>query len=158
MKTAIVYASKHGCTEKCAKKIQNGLNVETKIFNLKNTKEFGFVEFDRIIIGGSIHAGQIQKKVKNFCQNNIDILKAKKIGLFLFCMEEGETAQKQFDEAFPKELIQHASATGILGGEFNFEKMNFFEKTIVKKIAKINTSVSKISEEKIDAFISQLRD
>ena len=40
------------------------------------------------------------------------------------CMEEGEKATNQFNEAFPDELIQHASATGIFGGEFNFEKMN----------------------------------
>jgi len=158
MKTAIVYASKHGCTEKCAKKIQNALGDEVKLFNLKSTKKIESVKFDGIIIGGSIHAGHIQKKIRNFCQKNIDVLKTKKVGLFLCCMEVGDVAQKQFNNAFPKELIQHTSATGILGGEFNFENMNFFEKAIIKKVAKINKSVSKISEEKIETFVSQLMD
>ena len=72
------------------------------------------------------------------------------------CMEEGEKATNQFNEAFPDELIQHASATGIFGGEFNFEKMNFIERYIVKKIAKIDKSISKISEENINKFISQI--
>lgn len=51
-------------------------------------------------------------------------------------MEEGEVAQKQLQNAFPDELLNIAKATACFGGEFNFEKMNFFERLIVKKVAK----------------------
>ena len=71
-------------------------------------------------------------------------------------MHEGETAKKQFDEAFPEELIKHASSRGIFGGEFNFEKMNFIERFIVKKVVKVDKSVSKIDEEKINKFASEI--
>jgi menaquinone-dependent protoporphyrinogen oxidase len=71
-------------------------------------------------------------------------------------MEEGEKANKQFNEAFPEELRKYASAIGIFGGEFNFERMNVIEKFIVKKIAKVNESVSKISEESINQFVEQI--
>lgn len=68
------------------------------------------------------HVGQVQKKIKQFCLNNLDLLKEKKIRLFVCCMERGEKATSQFNEAFPEELIKHASATGIFGGELNIEK------------------------------------
>ena len=72
-------------------------------------------------------------------------------------MEEGEKAQQQFQNAFPAELIQHATATGMFGGEFNFEKMNFIEKAIIKKISKIEKSVSKIDEQSIVEFAEKIK-
>lgn len=156
MNTLIVYTTTHGCTEKCATKLQQQLNGNTELINLKKSKPDSLNNYETIIIGGSIHAGQIQKKIKKFCQENFDILKKKKLGIFLCCMYEGEIAQKQLQDAFPKELIEHATATGIFGGEFNFEKMNFVEKVIVKKVAKVDKSVSKIDEKSINEFAQKM--
>ena len=72
-------------------------------------------------------------------------------------MEEGETAQKQFDEAYPAELRDHATASGFFGGAFNFERMNFLEKAIVKKVAKVSESVSKIRDDNILQFASKIQ-
>ena len=156
MNILIVFATKYGCTEKCVNKLKDKLTGEIDTVNLKNSSQINVSNYETVIIGGSIHAGKIQKKVKKFCQNYLSILIDKRIGLFICCMEEGEKAINQFNEAFPDELIQHASATGIFGGEFNFEKMNFVERYIVKKIAKIDKSISKISEENINKFINQI--
>ena len=82
----------------------------------------------------------------------------KRVGLFLCCMEEGDNAEKQFSEAFPPELRNHAIATEIFGGEFNFDRMNFIEKMIIKKIAHVDHSVSKIDEEKIVDFVHAMND
>ena len=157
MKTLIVYATKHGCTEKCANELKNNITGEIELLNLKKSAKTDLNNFGAIIIGGSIHVGQIQKKVKQFCLNNLDLLKKKKVGLFVCCMEQGEKATSQFNEAFPEELIKHASATGIFGGEFNFEKMNFFERAIVRKIANIDKTVSKINEENISQFVNEMK-
>lgn len=156
MKTLVVYATTHGCTEKCATILANHLPTDTKPINLKETPHFDLSNFDTIIIGGSIHAGKMQKAVKKFCANNLMELKQKKLGLFICCMEEGEKAKQQFKEAFPKELLEQAVAKGYFGGEFNFEKMNFIERSIIKKIAKVDESISKISEENIAEFASKI--
>ena len=152
MKFLIAYSTKHGCTEKCADKLKNKLTGEIELLNLKNSSKIDLNDYETIIIGGSIHAGQIQKKVKIFCLDNLNMLKEKKIGLFICCMKEGKEATTEFNEAFPEELIKHASAIGIFGGEFNFKKMNLIERFIVNKIAKIDKSVSKIFEENITEF------
>jgi len=156
MKTLIIYASRHGSAQKCAEQIQQGLEESPEVVNFKKSRRLNLAEFDMVIIGGSIHAGHIQKKVKTFCQTNLTKLKKKKLGLFVCCMEEGEKAEQQFKDAFHEELIQHATATGLFGGEFNFEKMNFFEKAIVKKVAHVESTVSKISEQKVNQFIQQM--
>jgi menaquinone-dependent protoporphyrinogen oxidase len=67
-------------------------------------------------------------------------------------MYEGETAQKQFDEAYPAELRTHASASGLFRGAFDFDKMGFMEKAIVKKVAGVTESVDKLDIDTIEAF------
>ena len=109
--TLIVCATKHGGTEKCANEPKNRLIGQTELVNLKKSVEIDFNDYVAIIIGGSIHAGQIQKRVKRFCSNRFDLLNQKRIGLFVCRMEEGEKATNQFNEAFPKELMNHVSAT-----------------------------------------------
>ena len=108
--------------------------------------------YDAIIIGGSIHAGKVQKGIQRFCKKYREILLKMKLGLYLCHMEQGETARRQLDEAYPEELKAHASAVGLFGGEFDFKKMNFLERKIVKKIAGIEDSVSRINGDAIREF------
>ncbi|MGM0566754.1 MAG: flavodoxin domain-containing protein, partial [Bacteroidota bacterium] len=144
MRTAIVYASKHGTTEKVARQIQQNLGQEkAQLFNLKNNPKFDLSHFEQVILGGSIHAGQIQKRLKDYYQKNIPELLEKRLGLFLCCMHE-EEAENQFNNAYPEVLRNQAISSKVMGGEFRFDKMNFFERVIVKKIAGISESVSKI--------------
>jgi menaquinone-dependent protoporphyrinogen oxidase len=156
MSTLIAYVSTHGCTKKAAHMLAELLDDKVSLVNLKKKSNPDLSSFDTILIGGSIHAGQIQRRVKHFCQKYLEILKQKRLGLFLCCMEEGENAQKQFDEAFPTELRTHATATGLFGGEFDFNKMNFIYKAIVKKVAGATESVSKIKEDNIRQFAKTL--
>ena len=156
MKTIIAYSTTHGCTEKTAIELKQFLGEDVTLCNLKKDPKPNLEEFERIIIGGSIHAGQIQKRVKAFCNDNLEELKLKELGLFICCMEEGEKAQKQLLDAFPEELHIAAKASAFLGGEFNFGKMNFFEKLIVKKVGKIEESTSNFNTETIKTFSKKM--
>ena len=156
MKTLIAYSTTHGCAEKTAYELAGFLGENTKLVNLKKEHVNNLNQFDRVIIGGSIHAGQIQKRVKDFCAKNLDILKNKELGLFICCMEEGKIAQKQLFNAFPEELIRVSKASAYFGGTFDFQKMNFLQKMIVKKVAKINHSSSKIDHEAIRKFSKKI--
>src|SRR5680860_1919134 len=135
MKTLIAFCSTHGFTEKTANELKDYLQNNVDLCNLKKDKIPSLELFDRVVVGGSIHAGQIQKRVKEFCSKNEDILIQKELGLFICCMEEGETAEKQLKDAYSEKLHRNAKITAYFGGEFDFNKMNFFEKLIVKKVA-----------------------
>lgn len=156
MHTLIVYATKHGCTENCAEILARQLGREVKTVNLKKNRLPDLSGFDTIIVGGSIHAGRIQGIIKRFCQNYRDRLMEKRLGLFLCCMEEGDKAQAQFDLAFPDDLKAHAAAKGLLGGVIDFQKMNWLEKAIMKKIAKTDQNIMNIKETEISRFAQSI--
>jgi len=148
--------TKHSTTEKVAEMIKRGLEDEKiDLVNLGKSKVSKIDGYDTIIIGGSIHMGLIQKKIKSFCTTNKDILLSKKLGLFM-CYMETDKGKEEFEQNFPVEIRNHAIARGLLGGEFIFEKMNFFEKLVVKKFANVNKSISKLKAEKITEFINNI--
>ncbi len=155
-KTVIIYQSRAGTTEKAARILSEKINGDTTLINLKKDKNPPLDDYPRVIIGGSIRASMIQSGIKKYIEKNMDILKTKDVGLFLCCMEEGDNAEKQFNESYPEELRNMAKAKGLFGGEFDFNKLNFLEKGIIKKVAGITESVSNIKHEAIDAFASKL--
>ena len=157
MKTALIFISKHGTTEKVAQDIANKLGKEqTELINLKNNSSPNLEAYDRIILGGSIHVGAIQKKMRRFYEKNTDQLLSKKLGLFLCCMDK-EKAQEEFDRAYPETLRNHSTSNEILGGEFRIDKMNSLERFMTKKIAGVTESVSEIREDKINKFVGALK-
>ena len=159
MKIAIIYASKHGTTEKVAVSISEKLKEtnDVELFSLNKIANPDISGFDAAILGSSIYAGQASKKMKTFCQANQSVLLQKKTGLFVCGMHPDKAEQeKELKDAYSEELHQNAVATGFMGGEFLFEKMNFFERLIVKKIAKTKTSVHQIDWEAVDEFVEKI--
>lgn len=156
MKNLIVYMSTHGTTEKVAVEICNRIGKkDTLLVNLDKEKVPNLSDFDLIIIGGSIHAGNIQSKIKKFYSENMNELINKKVALFICYMEKNK-GQEEFDLAFPEQLRNHSIANGLLGGEFLFDKMNFIERFAVKKIAKVRESKYEINYEAIEEFSAKL--
>lgn len=156
MKTAIVYFSKYGTTEKVAHLIGEQLNWdEVYYISLKTNKTPDIKAYDKIIIGTSIYAGNPAKAIKNFCNKNKHILESKKIGLYICCMEK-QKGQEQLENAYPAYLQNIAIAKGIMGGEFLFDKMNFLERFAIKRIAKTDISISNINKEAIRLFSDRM--
>lgn len=59
-------------------------------------------------------------------------------------------------DAFPEVLIGAAAAKDLFGGAFDLDRMNWLQKATIKKISKIDASVSKIKEKAILDFASAL--
>jgi menaquinone-dependent protoporphyrinogen oxidase len=157
MKTLIVYASKYGFTEKCANLISKELNNQADLINLKKVKSINLSEYDKVIIGGSIYIGKIQKEVTKFCTKNLDKLKEKRIGLFICAMQSGEAINTELDANFPEELLKIAVIKGPLGGELLLDKMNFFDKMVIKKVTKVTENRSILLEDKIHEFAEAMK-
>ncbi|HEX2694210.1 MAG TPA: flavodoxin domain-containing protein [Acidobacteriota bacterium] len=155
-KTLVVFATKHGCTEQCAGKLGAALSGEVVTLNIKDAGKIDLAAYDAVAVGGSIHAGKVQRSVQDFCAKHQESLKGKRLGLFICCMEEGAKADEEFAAAFPKELVEAAAAKGLFGGALDLERMNWLEKALIKKMAKITASVSKINEGSIAAFARAL--
>ncbi|SHK33967.1 Flavodoxin domain-containing protein [Anaerobranca californiensis DSM 14826] len=96
MKTLIIYGTKYGSTEKCVKQLERKLIGEVEVHNIKDGIPT-IQKYDKIIIGGSIYIGQIQKEIINFCKEKEDELLTKTLGLFIICMGSEEMAKKQLN-------------------------------------------------------------
>lgn len=136
MKIAIVYATKYGCTRKCAEILKSYLDDEADIFYAKgNTINLDL--YDMVFIGGSVYMGKIQKEIVHFCKRNLKQLLKKRIGLFVCCYTPNGT-NGFFDTLFPLELLNHSSYTTCVGGEMNYQKMNFLYRKLFQSLKKID--------------------
>ena len=55
MKTLILYATKYGATEACARLLAQNLEGEVQIINIKQAKDIDLRKYDRVILGSSIY-------------------------------------------------------------------------------------------------------
>lgn len=156
--TAIIFMSKHGTTQKVAMLIKELLmDEEITLIDLDKHEVVDLSWCERVIIGGSIHMGQIQKPVQSFCRKNVNVLKSKKLGLFLCCMYDGERAIAQFNNAFPEDILVAAQCKALLGYELNFERMNIVERALTRKITGHTESMSHINQQELNRFIEEFR-
>ena len=156
MKTLIAYASKHGCTEKCAKLLEEHLDGETERVNLKEQTEVDFSKYDKVVLGSPVYVGKILKEVDTFAKTYLNELEQKTIGLFICGMQEEHTLRNELEVNYPTELQDKALVRECFGGAFDFSDMNFAEKMITKKVAKIDKDVSAIREDVIQSFAETL--
>ena len=150
MKTLIIYTSKTGTTEKCAKKLSAALKSETRLLNLRDAAKENLGAYDAIIFGSYIHIGKVPSKLQKFIGKHPELME-KKLGLFL-CM--GDTAEK-LDEYlannFNERFLNHCSVKGYFGGEFNFEKMGFVIRKMIKKMSE-GKELPSVKVENIESF------
>ncbi|ABR53991.1 Flavodoxin-like protein [Methanococcus vannielii SB] len=158
METIILFDTRYGTTNKVSNIIAEKLTTygcNCKVANINENQNLELDKYDRIIIGGPIYAGNFQKNMKKFLEKNLSILKEKEISLFICFMNE-EKQIEQFNNAFPNELAVNCKTKGFLGGEFLFDKMGFFDKSIVRIITKSNKNQTNIKNESIEEFVMDI--
>jgi menaquinone-dependent protoporphyrinogen oxidase len=137
MKTLIAYSTTLGCTEQCASKLKEDLGDDVEMVRISRRRRYNLQDYTNIIIGGSIHEGMIQRSVYKFCENNLEILLHKQVGLFVCCMDPDANEQELIQRAFPDKLVESALASGFFGGELNIKKMNLLQKIMTRKAARL---------------------
>jgi len=138
MKTLIAYSTTLGCTEQCASKLKEDLGEDVEMVRISRRRRYNLQDFTNIIIGGSIHEGMIQRSVYKFCENNLEILLKKQVGLFVCCMDPDANEKELIERTFPEKLVESALASGFFGGELNIKKMNLLQKIMTRKAARLN--------------------
>lgn len=154
MKKIIVYASKTGTTEKCANIIAKNVkdieivNWEKQIVDIN--------QYDLVIIGTPIRMGMIHKKIKQFINNNSELLKTKKLAYFI-CCGFNENWKQYYEQNIPKELLDKGIIYTTFGGELNLEKQKGFDKFVIKMVSKNIDENRKIEidQSSIESFIKK---
>lgn len=149
----IIYTTKHGSVGRAANILKSKIEGQVTLVNIMQEKAPSIEEYDYIILGGSIYAGKIQRKLSKFIASHLPLLLSKKVGLFICAAEQRvEEKEKELINAFPIELSQHALCKEIFGYEIHYEDMNFLEKKIISSVMGYQESQFKLSEEKIENF------
>lgn len=153
MKTAIIYSSKNGTTAKVANMIaaQIGAENDVSLISLSETPDPDLSSYGKVILGTSVYAGKPRKEMSRFCREYRDVIENKIIGLFV-CGMQPEKKEEELKDAYPEYLHNKANAEAFVGGELLFEKMSFFIRRLMKRMAKTDTSVSKLDNAAIEAF------
>ena len=158
MKTAIIYSSKYGTTEKVARIIARKIEAENDVtlIPLADTPAPDISGYEKIILGTSIYAGKSRANMRKFCKKYGSVLNEKIIGLFVCGMQSAKKAEELRD-AYPEKLHNIAKAEDYMGGEFLLEKMNFLVSQFVRRLEKTEISVSKLDYDAIDVFSNKMK-
>jgi len=157
MKNLIVYATKYGSVANAAELLAGELHGKTDLVRLGHDDLPALDEYDSVVVGGSIYAGNIQKEVKVFCRDFKAELLGKKLGLFTCAGEKNE--EKRLDalrKNFPSELIDRSTATGWFGQEVHLEKASFIDRTAIRLIMHVKESFSDLKKENIAEFATKM--
>lgn len=156
MRTLVVFASRQGCSEKSARLIQRLLGSNSDVVDLDIESEVDLAPYQTVVVGGPIYYGRMRASVRYFCETHLQALLERRIGLYICCMQSGEVALQELRDAYPPELLAHASATGVFGGDIHMERINFVERFIVRAVVRTEYSVTTFSEERVARFLKQL--
>ena len=155
MKTIIIYGSTYGYAKDCASELSKQLKGEVLLVNVSTDTVPTIDEFDNVVIGGSIYMGKISKKIKAYCTSNVDLLKNKRVGLFL-CCGLPEDLEKNIKNAFPDELLKKAISVECFGGELRIEKMKFTHKMLIGLMKKSAAKEGKVLAKQMPENIAKL--
>lgn len=134
MKTLILYASTHGATTKCVEELTRRFGRPVDVHLLSSAEGTDLAQYDEVLLGSSVQAGQLNKYLKAFCERHKQALLSKKLGLFVGCMEQ-ENPENYLRTNLPADLVSHAAVLAKIGGGYTFSRMNFFERLLINSIA-----------------------
>ena len=155
--TLIVYASRRGDAEKCAREIFDLIDGKVDICDLRNRESFPDTStYDAVIIGSSVYRGKVPEPVSNFCRANLDLLTRKRLGLFITCPNSGERAEKELREAYPPELFNSAAVSDYFGGEIDPSRLSILERMITSRLSGPGESSIPVFREKIEKFAKKM--
>lgn len=157
MNTCILYTTKHGAVEKCARMLQARLGGEVRLVNLMRERSPDLTSFDAVILGSSIYMGRTQGTMTRFAVDQTAALAGKKLALFICCGARGDEAQGQLDKAYPESLRTGALAREVLGDAVDFDKVGFFTRIIVKKTSGKTASYENFDAVAMDRLVAALR-
>lgn len=132
-KSLVLYHSSHGNSEKILKDIISQTKGEVDLAPIKGFNPARLADYDRVALGGSIHAGRMQKQVKNFAAKHAAALTSKPLALFIGCLDKDKPVE-YIDTSFPAEVVAHAELKTGIGGDVVMENLPGFMRMMMKKI------------------------
>ncbi|WP_314059514.1 flavodoxin domain-containing protein [uncultured Vagococcus sp.] len=146
MNTLILYTSRHGTTKGYAKEIAAQLFPKGHVLNVKKINHHQINQFDTIVLGTPIYAGQPRRDMSDFCQKFHNELLTKQLYLFASGLASGDLATRELQGAYPESLQHHAEGKVFLGGAVDYSSLNLLEKGVVSLMPKDDFQIPNIKK------------
>lgn len=144
----MLYHSKQGHTKTCIDYLNNRTD-DTCVVPVQDFTA-SLDEYDSVIIGTPVYMGNIHKMIKTFIQQHEQTLLQKSLTIVVCAMNDSEY-EAMIQRNFTESIRNHARIVHA-GGGYNFKRLNFLERFIVKKIAKVDSSISSIKYDQLDSI------
>lgn len=134
MRKLILYATKYGACEKCAKQIGENIHADVSSFE----HFIGDIHsYETIVLGSSVYAGMFHKEMKKFCNTNQIELKEKQVWIFVCGMLKEDTEiRKELYENLGEDFIKDIKGYFAVGAILDMKKLNFMERKLIQMINK----------------------
>ena len=133
MQTIIIYQSKKNATKVCCEKLLVQLKGNCKMVTFEEVEERMLKEADQIVLGTPIYMGMMANGLKSFLASYEMILKEKRVFLMISCMN-ANLLEEYLRTNLTEAQVKLFSDVICVGGAFYFDRMNIFEKLIIKMI------------------------
>lgn len=154
MKTLIAYASRYGTSEKVAGLLAERLAGSTQMVNIVEQSNVEWATIDHVIVGGSIRMGKVQTELTTWLDTFEAELLKRPLGLYLCAGTPTEIERKrELEGAYKEALRNHAYFVEVVGHGYDFDRMSFLDKAIVRMMAKQTVNSLNLEETKIDELV-----
>jgi menaquinone-dependent protoporphyrinogen IX oxidase len=147
-KVLVMYFSKYGTTKKYAEWLSSELDGD--ICSIKNVNKDNLKNYDIIILGSGLYAGNIQGI--DIIVNNYEQIRSKKLILFT-CgladyenMENVNSVNKRLDEIIPENIRQKIKIYYLRGG-INYKKLSIKHKLMMWTLKMVAIKKENMNEE-----------
>lgn len=131
MKILIIYATKNGVSKKAAERLFDLLSQtnEISLYDINNAPPAPDA-FDVIVLGGSVRMLKINKRLKKYLKEHIDVISNMPSAFFFCCGIIRDFEDYVATELPPK--IQFSLGVECFGGELKPDKVKGLDKIIVR--------------------------
>lgn len=121
MKTLILYHSRFGAVELCARRLADYIGSEASIQRLSEANQVSIDSAEALILGASVDKGHLIRPMAEFLAKNPDLGVNRPLGLFL-CHGEPD-GLSLLKRCYPPAILARARAAEAVGGYLDLSKV-----------------------------------
>lgn len=160
MKALIVFDSKHGTTEEVAGRIaaavqSRGGEARTLDLRSRGAASTSLAGYDAVALGAPFYMGRWSRRAIAFASARESELAGKSFGVFAIGADPKLGDQAAL-AAIPATLATDVSASAYFGGRFDYQRLGFLERLIVKAVSGKAESSSTLDLSPAEGFTASL--
>ncbi|MDS0292974.1 flavodoxin domain-containing protein [Halogeometricum luteum] len=143
--TLVAYGTGEGQTAKVADRIVDALRErghEAEAVDVKRLpRGFDLDAYDAVLVGGSVHAGRLQRGVRRFVRAHREELASRPTAFVQVCLSavDNEEAAARAAHDFLRETEWDPDRVAVLGGALRYSEYGFLKRALMKRIAAEST-------------------